>query len=292
MAIRKISEFVAVSSPQNSDKLLIERNGSGKSITVENLLNDVATRTRVNLLRPSLVTTTNNGVTCTNNNDGTYTVSGKATSDVWLALGSLYLPKGAYRLVGNKADSGTHLKLHNSDWSSQCTDLGGGANIETNGDTYELSVYISSGSSVVGNVLIKPMITNDLSATYDDFVSYNDSFITGINSGIKLDLLWTNASPYSDFPEQTISLDLGKYKVIAISVNDYGTDTSRRNITQTTFVLKNVDSHIFSTYLHQGVGAMRNVSASDDGIYISWAIDSDGSYNAATAIPQKIWGIM
>lgn len=41
MAIRKISEFVEASSPQNSDKLLIERNGSGKSITVGNLLNDV-----------------------------------------------------------------------------------------------------------------------------------------------------------------------------------------------------------------------------------------------------------
>ena len=44
MAIRKISEFVEASSPQNSDKLLIERNGSGKSITVGNLLNDVVTR--------------------------------------------------------------------------------------------------------------------------------------------------------------------------------------------------------------------------------------------------------
>ena len=38
MAIRKISEFVEASSPQNSDKLLIERNGSGKSITVKSLL--------------------------------------------------------------------------------------------------------------------------------------------------------------------------------------------------------------------------------------------------------------
>lgn len=108
----------------------------------------------------------------------------------------------------------------------------------------------------------------------------------------KLDLLWTNANPYSEFPEQTLSLDLSKYKVIVISVNDYGTDTYRRYITQTTFVLKNVASHIFSTYLHQGVGSMRNVSASDDGIYISGATDANGSYNASTAIPQKIWGII
>ena len=108
----------------------------------------------------------------------------------------------------------------------------------------------------------------------------------------KLDLLWTNANPYSEFPEQTLSLDLSKYKVIAISVNDYGVDTTRRDTTQTTFVLKNVDSHIFSTYLHQDIGSMRKVSASDDGVYISWASDSSGNYNAATAIPQKIWGII
>lgn len=40
MSIRKISEFVEASSPQDSDKLLIERNGSGKSITVKNLLDE------------------------------------------------------------------------------------------------------------------------------------------------------------------------------------------------------------------------------------------------------------
>ena len=109
---------------------------------------------------------------------------------------------------------------------------------------------------------------------------------------VNLDLLWTNASPYSDFPEQTLSLDLNKYKVIAISVNDYGTDPYRRDTTQVNFILKNVSSHIFSTYLHQDIGSIRIVSASDDGIYISWATDTSGSVNNATAIPQKIWGIM
>ena len=40
MSIREISEFVEASSPQDSDKLLIERNGSGKSITVKNLFDE------------------------------------------------------------------------------------------------------------------------------------------------------------------------------------------------------------------------------------------------------------
>lgn len=109
---------------------------------------------------------------------------------------------------------------------------------------------------------------------------------------VTLDLLWTNENPYSNFPEQTISLDLSKYEVIAISVCDYGADVTRRDIIQTTFILKNVNSHIFCTYLHQDINSMRSVSASDDSIYFSGAVTSSGSSNNTTAIPQKIWGII
>lgn len=287
MSIRKISEFVEASSPQNSDKLLIERNGSGKSITVGNLLNDVVTRTRVNLLRPSMPTKTYGGVTCTNNNDGTYTVSGKATSEVWLALGSLYLPKGVYRLVGNKANSGTHLKLHNSGWSSQCTDLGSGANIETNGDTYELSIYVSSGSSVVGNVLIKPMITNDLSATYDDFVPYDDSFVTGINSGIKLDLLWTNSSPESAFAGQTVSLDLRKYKMVYVVTRRI---VSNNNFHGSKILKKGESGQIFSYLNGYGLVDREITDVSDTGVTFGVGV-KEGTTDNEYGIPIYIYGI-
>lgn len=108
----------------------------------------------------------------------------------------------------------------------------------------------------------------------------------------KLDLLWTNENPFGEFSEQTISLDLSKYKVIVISVCDYGADSYRRDITQVNFILKNVDSHIFCTYLHQDINSMRCVHASDDSIYISGAAGPNGGPNNATAIPQKIWGII
>ena len=43
----------------------------------------------VNLLNPTLATTTLNGVTCTNNGDGTYTVNGTATAEVQFVLCSV-----------------------------------------------------------------------------------------------------------------------------------------------------------------------------------------------------------
>lgn len=88
-----------------------------------------------------------------------------------------------------------------------------------------------------------------------------------INSGINLDLLWTNASPYSAFPEQIISLDLSKYKAIVISACDYGLDETRRDNTQTAFILKNVKSHLFSVYLNQDIGSVRSVLASENSIF-------------------------
>ena len=37
-----------------------------------------------------------------------------------------------------------------------------------------------------------------------------------VNGGMKMDLLWTNPSPTSDFAAQTVSLDLSDYKLVLI----------------------------------------------------------------------------
>lgn len=214
MAIRKISEFVEASSPQNSDKLLIERNGSGKSITVGNLLNDVVTRTRVNLLRPTLKTITQYGITCTNNGDGTYTINGTATDNVVFTLAYVDRMSG-YKLTGCPTNnSGSYLAILRGSivaWENLVIDRGNGAEMSLDTDNNPVIIAVEQGLTV-NNAVFKPMITNDLSATYDDFVSYNDSFIMGINSGIGLDLLWENADIYSAFPEQTVTLDTTGYK--------------------------------------------------------------------------------
>lgn len=49
-----------------------------------------------------------------------------------------------------------------------------------NGGNYVLDIDINNGTAL-NNVVVKPMITDDLSTTYDDFVSYDDSLVTGSN---------------------------------------------------------------------------------------------------------------
>src|SRR5574344_1131055 len=63
----------------------------------ENEFNRVFQR---NLLRPTLQTATTNGVTCTNNGDGTYTLNGTASDTCRFKLNTIELSKGSYKVIG------------------------------------------------------------------------------------------------------------------------------------------------------------------------------------------------
>lgn len=58
---------------------------------------------------------------------------------------------------------------------------------------------------------------------------YNAETVVGganpIQIGIDMDLLWTNASPTSDFSAQTVSLDLSGYSMLLIKTKPYTTYT-------------------------------------------------------------------
>lgn len=136
-----------------------------------------------NLLNPTLRTTTVNGITCTDNGDGTYTLNGTAgehgatfrTCELKIQE---YLGK-TLRVVGcPKSGSATTYHMFftdNQNSSSSLTDLGEGATkiVEQWGSSEYWVLYITIKSGVtVSNVVFKPMITTDLNATYDDFVPY------------------------------------------------------------------------------------------------------------------------
>ena len=62
-----------------------------------------------NLLRPTLQTTTTNGVTCTNNGDGTYTLNGTASSETYFVISNEgNIKKGTYKLVGCPSNGGVN----------------------------------------------------------------------------------------------------------------------------------------------------------------------------------------
>lgn len=141
-----------------------------------------------NLLNPTLDTTTQNGITCTNNGDGTYTLNGTATKTFDLAttsvgkdpLSDILIAGQTYRLVGNSKKSNIKVNLAQwgSDWSviSNSYDLGEGVNakISPSASYIRVDFNVPDGASC-NNLVLKPMLTTDLNATYDDFVSYTES---------------------------------------------------------------------------------------------------------------------
>lgn len=151
-----------------------------------------------NLLNPTLQTTTLNGVTCTNNGDGTYTLNGKPI-DSRLIIFDI----GIYTLEKNKTykfiampDLGLGFKCYvdaREDNGDQIQDIGRGKIYTSkNGQTGNFMRIIIGGDYsdiVLNNVLIKPMLTTDLNATYDDFESYQDGGTVHIDSSTEFPLL-------------------------------------------------------------------------------------------------------
>lgn len=147
----------------------------------------IENKTRTNLLNPTLSTITRGGITCTANGDGSYTLNGTATGDAvtFVIEDNFDLPLNAtFKLVGcpqgggtSSADVNYKLALFNHEATNQIRfDLGNGSEAYRNNGTYDkfrmhLSIYARAGT--VTNLTFKPMLTTDLSATYDDFVSYS-----------------------------------------------------------------------------------------------------------------------
>jgi hypothetical protein len=127
-------------------------------------------------------TKTSSGVTCTANGDGTYTLNGTATSDILFplqtAIDTLELPK-TYRLVGCPS-GGTGstfelntVKIKDGVRTVYASDYGNGATKEyESGAKYEIRIRMAENTTF-NNVTFKPMLTTDLSVTYDDFVQYS-----------------------------------------------------------------------------------------------------------------------
>ena len=140
--------------------------------------------TTVNLLNPTLQTTTKNGVTCTNNGDGTYTVStdkngATANSEFFLTnfLDNIYQGKNFIGCPSGGSDSTYILNFgfydSNKTWIDFSGDIGNGSIIKELSKCPYILPYISIKSGTVcDNLVFKPMITTNLNATYDDFVPY------------------------------------------------------------------------------------------------------------------------
>lgn len=122
-----------------------------------------------NLLNPMLKTNTSNGVTCTNNGDGTYTLNGTSTKDRWLSFGNVTLKPGKYKFIATK----NNVRVNNLCVALNSTMIAMPGEIFTVQSKGVYDIGLSTYNKTFNNVIIKPMLTTDLNATYDDFVPYS-----------------------------------------------------------------------------------------------------------------------
>lgn len=122
--------------------------------------------TTINLFKPTLLgTTTVNGITVTNNGNGTFSVTGTATGRAEIKLGSITLNPGIYKNLGATAyiqtlDGIVKKVIHDEEFT-----------ITEEAPVVIPVVWYDTGETTT-NSSRKPMITTNLNATYSDFVPY------------------------------------------------------------------------------------------------------------------------
>ena len=173
--------------------------------------------TTVNLLKPKLQTTTNNGITCTDNGDGTYTLNGTAVSTAYFRIKGITAlaqrtTNKTYKLVGcptggtNKYD--LRYEINGSIANGGGKDFGDGVIIKndkinsTDITSAEIIIAVMK-DIIVNNLVFKPMLTTNLDATYDDFVPY-----TGDTGKLNSDVAVIKKDINSIIPDDTSSITL------------------------------------------------------------------------------------
>lgn len=133
-----------------------------------------------NLLNVTMGTTTKNGITCTANDDGTFTLNGTATASLFFIIINNDDLKKAFgtneelRLTGapkGASKTGYYLQIWKNEPEVIYCDTGGGVTAKKPNASCNAAIVIVNGT-VFNNVLFKPMLTTDLTATYDDFEPY------------------------------------------------------------------------------------------------------------------------
>ena len=142
--------------------------------------------TTVNILNPTLETTTKNGVTCTNNGDGTYTLDGTASANTWFTIETGIVLDGTYKIIAFLTPT-RNCYAYIGDTKQYFTDYDKPINT-VNLANQPFVIQILSGKTL-SNVIVKPMITTNLDATYDDFVPYTGD--TGSLNGDVADIIST-----------------------------------------------------------------------------------------------------
>lgn len=153
------------------------------SIYNPNVLDTIGTTT--NMINPTLGSTVVNGITITNNSDGTYTLNGTAGSGgAYITISNnINVENGKIlRLVGcpiggrnnNKSNYILYVANATSVSGGPAYDYGDGVNVKFSSATSSVRILVTEGT-VCNNLVFKPMLTTNLQADYSQFVPYTGS---------------------------------------------------------------------------------------------------------------------
>ncbi len=132
-----------------------------------------------NLFKATLGNVTANGITCTANSDGTYILNGTCTVSTALSIIGKFdhiLNEPLY-LTGVPSGCGSYLALERRDGDNILVTDGKNTKIDAGIHTDHMEFWITKGTTL-NNVIFKPMLTTDPTATYDDFEPYHEQTVT------------------------------------------------------------------------------------------------------------------
>lgn len=150
---------------------------------ISQINSDLTNNICVNLLNPTEQTQTKNGVTFTNNGDGTYTVNGTAsgTSIINVGSGSAIKHRGKNLCLCGCPSGGANNKYQMVMYAFDANGTIVNAWYNTGGSDRKIvpqsavrfacGIYVYAGTTV-SNLVFKPMLTTYLNAKYDDYVPY------------------------------------------------------------------------------------------------------------------------
>ena len=140
-------------------------------------IESVGEKTR-NIWYPSVDALKSNGITCTRNNDNTYTVNGTATADCYFHIGKITIEAGTtYYLSGGTSQASIAFQLREG--SAGVDTFGNYGGITTFSPTGDYSsvdiincvIVVRSGVEV-NNVIVKPMISLENTDEYEPYGKY------------------------------------------------------------------------------------------------------------------------
>ena len=151
-----------------------------------------------------------------------------------------------------------------------------------------IGIYCSYQSLTNNNLSNIVSTQLEKGSTATEYELYIKSLKQLTNSALNMDLLWTNASPTSEFASQTIELDLSEYKLFLFIIYiDTGNSLIYMDILLKGFNIRSTISH-YST--KDPIIYARSINITDNNITIGDASVNAGINNIGY-IPYQIYGV-